>query len=134
MVLFKIFKHIEKVIPTRDFTKFEPVSLTPGKYIIECTITYVNMTTEQEAGAMLGIFLENEETFTEELLTTGSASWFGRVESDMDKYSAYQTITIKGVITIDKQKDYVFWLKRLGSTHSGPVIHNNDFPCLLTIF
>ncbi len=133
-VLFKIFKHAERVIPIGDVIKFSPVSLTPGTYIIECTITYVNMTPNQEAGAMVGIFMENEETFVEEMVATGSASWFGRLESDMDKYSAYQTITIKGLLTLTKKKDYIFWLKRIGSTHSGPVVHHDDFPCLLTIF
>lgn len=133
-VLFKIFKHAERVIPTGDSIKFLPVSLSAGTYIIESTITYINMTPNQEAGAMVGIFMENDETFAEEMVATGSASWFGRLESDMDKYSAYQTITIKGVLTITKPKDYIFWIKRIGSTHSGPVIHHNDFPCLLTIF
>jgi hypothetical protein len=134
VILFKIFKHIERLVPTGDLIKFSPVSLTPGTYIIESTITYINMTPNQEAGAMVGIYMENDETFVEEMIATGSASWFGRLESDMDKYSAYQTISVKGVLTITKQKDYVFWVKRIGSTHSGPVVHNNDFPCLLTIF
>ena len=75
-----------------------------------------------------------QDTFVEEMVATGSASWFGRLESDMDKYSAYQTITIKGLLTLTKKKDYIFWLKRIGSTHSGPVVHHDDFPCLLTIF
>lgn len=134
VVLFKIFKHAERVIPIGDLIQFSPVSLTPGTYIIESTITYINMTPNQEAGAMVGIYMENDETFVEEMIATGSASWFGRLESDMDKYSAYQTINIKGVLTITKPKDYVFWVKRIGSTHSGPVVHNTEFPCLLTIF
>lgn len=136
MLLFKIFKHSEQIIPTGEVVDFKPVELSCGHYFLDVSMTYVNMDLCNDAGVSLGLFLHDKEFGTETLLSTGSAAWFGRMNGS-DEYSSRQTVFIRATLTItneNKKGEYNFVLKKIGSKHSYPVIHNSDFPCLFTIF
>jgi hypothetical protein len=133
MVLLKIFKHSERIIPQGDVISFQPVELTGGHYILDVSMTYVNADVATDAGVVLGLFLHDPDAGTETLLSTGSAAWFGRVHGT-DQYSSFQTVLIRATMAVKDKRIYYFVVKRMGVKHSRPVTHNEEFPCLFTIF
>lgn len=144
IILFNIFKHIEKIIPMSEYVSFTPVCLKYGNYLIEAQVTYTNPDIAPDASVTLGLYVNDE------LISTTTNSWYGR----NNLYTGSQTICVKGVLdnkkndkkimNIDendkKEKDrgdigreYTFSIKKIHSLHCGAILSNDQFPCLLTI-
>jgi len=134
MIVFKIFKHIESIVPTNELVVFQPVELTTGTYIMEATMTYINMSLSTNAGVELGLYRINRQTNSEDLVTTGSAAWYGRVDG-MDQYSASQMITVKAIVSVkERSEHFEFFLKPVGLRNAMAVLNAPLYLCHLTIF
>lgn len=126
IILFNIFKHIEKIIPLEENVSFTPIQLKHGNYLIETQITYNNPDIAPDASVTLGLYANDV------LISTSSTSWYGR----NNMYSGSQTIFLKGVLDNKNNGDgteYIFSIKKLHSVRCKPVLRNDQFPCLLTI-
>ena len=134
MIVFKIFKHIESVVPTNEMVVFQPVELTTGTYIMEATMTYINMSLATDAGAELGLYRVCREANRNDLVATGSAGWFGKVDG-VDQYSASQMIAVKAIITVkERTETFEFFLKPIGVRNAIAAVNSPLYLCHLTIF
>jgi hypothetical protein len=138
VILFNIFKHIEKIIPGSENISFTPICLKHGNYLVETQVTYNNPDIAPDASVTLGLYANDE------LIATSTTSWYGR----NNLYHGSQTIFLKGILDNKKSiendekndeknekgdKEYTFSIKKIYSLHCGPVLLNENFPCLLTI-
>ncbi len=122
-----LFKYTDKIVPEDEYLQFKEVELLPGNYIIEATVTYANVSIFNDTGVILGLFDNGQ------LIATGCAAWYGRVDSD-DIYGSYQTVLIKGVLSVNDKKNYKFIVRPIGSRLAVPVTKNSNYPSILTIF
>ena len=134
MVVFKIFKHIESVVPSNEMVHFQPIEISAGSYITEVTMTYINRSLVTDSGVVLGLYRVNRKNNSEDLLATGSAGWFGKVQGS-EHYSARQTVLVKTSIVVNERKEIVeLFVKPVGMRNVSPVIHDPSSPCVLTLF
>lgn len=134
MVVFKIFKHIESIAPSSEMVHFKPIEVSAGSYIAEATMTYINRTLVTDSGLVLGLYRVNRKNNSEDLLVTGSAGWFGKVQGS-DQYSARQTVSVKTNIVVNERREMVeLFIKPVGMRNVSPVLHDPSSPCVLTLF
>jgi DNA polymerase III alpha subunit (gram-positive type) len=123
-------KYVESVVPSKDIIKFSPFVLEAGQHVTECQVTCMNSSSQQDCGIMLGMYDVTDGN--ENLIATGSASWFGKTIGN-DIYSSYQSVILKGLIHLDKKQTMNIVLKIIGNRYSSLVLHDKKFPCIFTI-
>lgn len=136
MIAFNIFKHVEQIVPTNDYVRFSPVSLSYGKYIVSVKITYVNRSLHPESGVVLALIRHYPIEGKEVILATNASSWYGIHASGSSECHAFHTISFQTVVTIEEinNEPVYFTLKKIDIKNAMAVLHNDKFPCTITIF
>jgi hypothetical protein len=127
-----LVKYVQEIVPddshTEDIIQFDEITLTKGKYIVDVRETFMNNSPfYAESGVVLGLYQSDQ------LLSTGSISWFGRVNGT-SVAGGYHTVNIRYFIEVADTKTFCFYTKPVDVLHSTLIKNDPAYSVLLTVY